>query len=89
MLKEITSIEEMAALPNGAHILNRFRPPLFVREKYGRPDDEWTEVTWQLRIKEGGAPYLYGKRGTHHKVKPSDFSEDDRWFIAEGKKSAR
>ena len=49
MLREITSVEEMAALPNGAHILNRFRPPLFVREKYGRPDDDWSETTFRLK----------------------------------------
>lgn len=88
-MKEIHSVEEMAQLAPGTRIVNRFRLPGYIRNKYGRQDDKWTEVTWQLRIKEGGAPYLYGKRGTHHKVKPSDFSEDDRWFIAEGKKSAR
>lgn len=86
MLREITSVEEMAELKSGTYVLNKYRLPGYVRNKYGRPDDEWTEVTWSLRIKEGGAPYLYGKRGTHHKVKPSDFSEDDRWFIAEVRK---
>ena len=85
-MKEIHSVEEMARLATGTQVVNRFRLSGYVRGKYGRPDDDWMEVRWQLRIKEGGAPYLYGKRGTHHKVKPSDFSEDDRWFIAEGKK---
>lgn len=80
MLREITSVEEMAALPNGAHILNRFRPPLFVREKYGRPDDDWKETIFRLRVK-GGVPHLIGKYGTYHKVKKSDFTDDDRYFV--------
>lgn len=80
MLREITSVEEMAALPNGAHILNRFRLPLFVREKYGRPDDDWKETIFRLRVK-GGVPHLIGKYGTYHKVKESDFTDDDRYFV--------
>ena len=79
MLKEITSIEEMATLAPGTRIVNRFQ------NYFG----EQREAVFRLMIKENGAPYLYGRLGTHHKVKPSDFSEDDRWFIAEGKKSAR
>lgn len=79
MLREITSVEEMAALPNGAHILNRFRQPLFVREKYGRPDDDWSETTFRLKVK-GGIPYLIGRLGTHHKMREQDFKDDDRYF---------
>ena len=78
-MREIRSVEEMAALAPGTRIINRFR------NYFG----EQREAVFRLRIKENGAPYLYGRLGTHHKVKPSDFSEDDRWFIAEGKKSAR
>lgn len=80
MLKEITSVTEMATLPNGAHILNRFRPPEFVRRRYDRPDDDWKETIFRLRIRKG-EPHLIGKYGSYHKVRESDFSDDDRYFF--------
>ena len=36
MLREITSVEEMAALPSGTRVLNKFRLPEFVRKHYDR-----------------------------------------------------
>ena len=80
MLKEITSVEEMAALPSGTHVLNKYRLPGFVRAKYGRPDDDWKETIFRLRIK-GGVPHLLGKYGTYHKVREQDFTDDDRYFV--------
>ena len=78
-MREIRSVEEMAALTPGTRIVNRFR------NYFG----EQREAIFRLRIKENGAPYLYGRLGTHHKVRATDFAGDDRWFIAEAKKSAR
>lgn len=78
-MREIRSIEEMATLAPGTRIVNRFR------NYFG----EQREAVFRLRIKENGAPYLYGRLGTHHKVRATDFAGDDRWFIAEAKKSAR
>ena len=76
MLREITSVEEMAELPSGTRVLNKFRLP----EHYDRPDDDWKETIFRLRVK-GGVPHLLGKYGTYHKVKESDFSDDDRYFV--------
>ena len=78
-MREIRSIEEMAALAPGTLIVNSFR------NYFG----EQREAVFRLRIKENGAPYLYGRLGTHHKVRPTDFAGDNRWFVAEAKKSAR
>lgn len=81
MLKEITSVEEMAALPSGAHILNRFRQPKFVRERYNRPDDDWREVVFRLKVTRNGIPRLLGKYGTDSAMKERDFNEDNRYFV--------
>ena len=80
MLREITSVEEMAALPSGTRVLNKFRLSEFVRKHYDRPDDDWKETIFRLRVK-GGVPHLLGKYGTYHKVKESDFTNDDRYFV--------
>ena len=78
-MREIQSVEEMAALAPGTLIVNSFLDYFGNRR----------ETVFRLRIKENGAPYLYGRLGTHHKVKATDFAGDDRWFVAEAKKSAR
>ena len=80
MLREITSVEEMAALPSGTHVLNKYRLPEIVRTKYNRPDDDWKETVFRLRVKNG-IPHLIGKYGTYHKVRGSDFTDDDRYFV--------
>lgn len=81
MLREITSVEEMAALPSGTHILNRFRQPKFVRERYNRPDDDWSEVTFRLKVTRNGIPRLIGQYGTDSAMKERDFNEDNRYFV--------
>lgn len=78
-MKEIHSVEEMARLAPGTRIVNRFRLPGYVRNKYGRPDDDWSETTFRLKVK-GGIPYLIGRLGTHHKMREQDFTDDDRYF---------
>lgn len=70
MLKEITSIEEMAALPSGTYILNKFRIP----------GSYWKETTFRLRINDR-IPYLLGHYGTCHRIRETDFSDDDRYFV--------
>ena len=72
-MREIRSIEEMAALAPGTRIVNRFR------NYFG----EQREAVFRLRIKENGAPYLYGRLGTHHKVRATDFVGDDRYYVAD------
>ena len=69
-MREIRSVEEMAALAPGTRIVNRFR------NYFG----EQREAVFRLRIKENGAPYLYGRLGTHHKMHEQDFTDDDRYF---------
>ena len=80
MLKEINSVEEMAELKSGTYILNKYRLPEIVRARYDRPEDDWKETVFRLRIRQG-VPHLLGKYGTYHKVKESDFSDDDRYFV--------
>lgn len=69
-MREIRSVEEMAALAPGTRIVNRFR------NYFG----EQREAVFRLRIKENGAPYLYGRLGTHHKMRERDFTDDNRYF---------
>ena len=80
MLREITSVEEMARLKSGILVLNKFRLPAVVRQKYNRPEDDWKETVFRLRVK-GGVPHLLGKYGTYHKVREQDFTDDDRYFV--------
>ena len=82
MLREITSVEEMARLKSGILVLNKFRLPAVVRQKYNRPDDDWKETVFRLRVKNG-IPHLIGKYGTYRKVRESDFTDDDRYFVKE------
>lgn len=51
MLKEITSVEEMAELKSGTYILNKYRLPEIVRTRYDRPDNDWKETVFRLRIR--------------------------------------
>ena len=88
-LIELHNVEDLKRIAPGSKILNRHRLPEDVRKRFSWVDSSWRESEFTLRFKEEGAPYLYGRLGTHHKVKPSDFSEDDRWFVEEAKKSAR
>lgn len=60
----------MAALAPGTRIINRFR------NYFG----EQREAVFRLRVKNG-IPHLIGKYGTYHKVKESDFTDDDRYFV--------
>lgn len=79
MLREITSVEEMAELPSGTNILNRFRPPEHVRRQYNRADDNWTERVFRLKVRNG-IPKLIGTYSTWT-PKEKDFTDDDRYFV--------
>ena len=70
MLREITSVDEMAELKSGTYILNKFRIP----------GSYWKETTFRLRI-SNCIPYLLGTYGTYHRLRETDFSANDRYFV--------
>ena len=80
-LIKLFSVEDLKHIAPGSKILNRHRLPEDVRKRFSWVDSSWKESEFTLRFKEQGAPYLYGKYGTHHKVKDSDFTPDDRYFL--------
>lgn len=80
-LIELHNVEDLKRIAPGSKILNRHRLPEDVRKRFSWVNSSWRESEFTLRFKEEGAPYLYGKYGTHHKMKDSDFTPDDRYFL--------